>query len=325
MAPAPIRHRRARYRNFSRDLVRETQLSVKDLIYPVFVQEEEGQTPLASLPGISRWGGAALLTHLKEAVARGIPAVALFPEVPEHNKTPDCAEAANPNNLICRSVAAIKDALPELGLICDIALDPYNPTGQDGFLDPDGTVDNDATVAALLKQGRVLAQAGADVLAPSDMMDGRVAALRALLEGEGFAKTLILAYAAKYASALYGPFRTAIGAQGALQGDKKSYQMDPANRREAGREIETDLAEGADWILVKPGHTYLDIIADCKARFGVPTFGYHVSGEYAMWAFAAKAGAIDPRAALMEILLSFRRAGCDGVLTYAAFEAATWI
>ena len=246
----------------------------------------------------------------------------LFPEVPADKKTDDCAEAWNPDNLICRTLSTLKSALPEMGLVCDVALDPYNPTGQDGYVSESGEIENDRTVAALVKQSLALAQAGADVIAPSDMMDGRIGAIRGALESEGWPNTLILAYAAKYASSLYGPFRDAVGSAGALSGDKKSYQMDPANRAEALREIESDLAEGADWIMVKPGHTYLDIIRDAKSAFDMPTFGYHVSGEYAMWAFAAEAGAVDRAATIQEILLSFKRAGADGILTYAAFEVA---
>ncbi len=324
MNPSPsfTRHRRARYAAFARHLVQETRLGPQDLIYPVFVQEEEGRTAIPPLPGVHRYGGQALLDHVKEAAARGIRLLALFPVVPSHRKTDDCAEAFSANNLICRTLRTLKDSIPHLGLMADVALDPYNPNGQDGFVALDGTIENDATLVALVKQARVLADAGADVLGPSDMMDGRVGAIRTMLEAQGHERTLILSYAAKYASSLYGPFREAVGSAGALVGDKRSYQMDPANRQEALREIETDMAEGADWIMVKPGHTYLDIVADCKAIFQVPTFAYHVSGEYAMWAFAAQAGALDRRASLKEILLSFRRAGCDGILTYAAFEAA---
>ena len=316
------RLRRARYANFSRRLIQETRLAPQDFIYPVFVQEEEGKTAIPTLPGIFRYGGKALINHVKEASARGIQLVALFPVVPADLKTEDCTEAFSPDNLVSRTLKSLKDSIPELGLMVDIALDPYNPTGQDGFLEADGTVQNDNTVRALVKQAKVLANAGADVLGPSDMMDGRVGAIRQMLEAEGFERTLILSYAAKYASALYGPFRNAIGSAAALVGDKKSYQMDPCNRLEALREIETDIEEGADWIMVKPGHTYLDIISDCKLTFQVPTFAYHVSGEYAMWAFAVEAGALNRWDSLREILLSFRRAGCDGILTYTAFEAA---
>lgn len=310
---------------FSREMTQETALSTQDFIYPIFVQEAAGTTPIPALPGISRHGGKTVIEHVKEAAARGIRAIALFPEVAQDRKTPGCEEAFNPDNLMCRSIAEIKAAVPEMGLVCDVALDPYNPTGQDGFLADDGTVENDRTVEALVKQTLVQTKAGADVIAPSDMMDGRILAIRSALESEGFDRTLILSYAAKYASCLYGPFREAVGSSGALVGDKKSYQMDPANRAEALREIETDLEEGADWVMVKPAHTYLDIIADCKASFGVPTFGYHVSGEYAMWAFASQAEAIDRVKSLKEILLSLKRAGCDGILTYAAFEAAEYL
>ena len=316
------RHRTSRYKAFSRALVRETHLSPADFIYPIFVQEDEGSTQIDTLPGIHRYGGKALLTHAREAAARGIPAIALFPQVPTALKTADCREAFNPDNLVCRSLRRIKDALPDLGLMCDVALDPYNITGQDGFLNADGTIENDKTVEALVAQALVQVAAGADIVGPSDMMDGRILAIRTALESQGYVKTLLLSYAAKYASSLYGPFRAAVGSGAHLVGDKNSYQMDPANRQEALREIKTDIDEGADWIMIKPCHTYLDIISDCKASFGIPTFAYHVSGEYAMWAFAAQAGALDRHAALKEILLSFKRAGCDGILTYAAFEAA---
>ena len=321
------RLRRTRMNAFSRDLTREISLCAHDFIYPIFVQETAGISPIATLPGIARYGGKDVVNHVKEAYARGIRAIALFPEVPQNLKTLGCEEAFNPDNLMCRTIATLKEAVPEMGLVCDVALDPYNPSGQDGFLADDGRgiVENDRTVAALVKQALVLARAGADVIAPSDMMDGRILAIRSALEAEGFDRTLILSYAAKYASCLYGPFREAVGSSGVLVGDKKSYQMDPANRAEALREIETDLEEGADWVMVKPAHTYMDIIADCKATFGVPTFGYHVSGEYAMWAFAAQAGAIDQVTSIKEILLSLKRAGCDGILTYAAFEAAEYL
>lgn len=319
------RHRRARMQAFSRELVQESALKPQDFIYPVFIDESEGTTPVPTLPGIARRGLKALIPHLKDAHKRGIQAVALFPHVPAEKKTEDCREAWNPDNLICRAIGEIKAQIPGLGLLCDAALDPYNPSGQDGFVSPDGTVENDRTVEALVKQSLTLAQAGADIIGPSDMMDGRVGAIRNALEAQGHIRTLILSYAAKYASSLYGPFRDAVGSSSALKGDKKSYQMDPANRAEALREIQTDLEEGADWVMVKPGHTYLDIISECKRTFQVPTFGYHVSGEYAMWAFAAEAGALDRRAALMEILLSFKRAGADGILTYAAFEACGYL
>ena len=324
-APAFVRHRRSRQSPFTRTMIQETTLRCKNFIYPVFVQDEEGTTPIATLPFIHRYGGQALKDHVREAAARGIQAFALFPVVPESLKTFDCGEAFNPDGLMCRTLKTLKTLNPDLGLIADVALDPYNANGQDGFVDSKGYVDNDRTLTALVKQAQVLAEAGADVIAPSDMMDGRVAAIRTMLEETGITQTIILSYAAKYASSLYGPFREAIGSGQVLVGDKKSYQMDPANRREALREIRTDLEEGADWIMVKPAHTYLDIIADCKAAFGVPTFAYHVSGEYAMWAFAAQAGAIDRRRSLQEILLSMRRAGADGILTYAAFEVAEYL
>ena len=319
------RHRRPRMQSFSRALMRENLLQTSDFIYPVFVQEAEGETPISALPGISRWGGKALLTHVSEARQRGIECVALFPEVPAPLKTTDCAEAWNKDNLICRSLEALKGHIPEMGLMCDVALDPYNPSGQDGYVSAIGEIENDRTVEALVKQALTLAQAGADIIGPSDMMDGRIGAIRMALETQGHPNTILLSYAAKYASALYGPFRDAVGSSGALKGDKKSYQMDPANRAEALREIQSDLDEGADWIMVKPGHTYLDIVREAKSTFDVPTFAYHVSGEYAMWAFAAQAGALDRKASIQEILLSCKRAGADGILTYAAFEVADWL
>ena len=305
--------------------MRETNLEPQHLIYPLFVMEAEGRQAIDTLPGIARYGGQALIDHAREALARGITTFALFPVVDSALKTQGCEEAYNPDNLISRTLKRLKEALPEAGLMADVALDPYNPNGQDGFVAADGTVDNDKTLIALVAQAKVLAEAGADIIGPSDMMDGRVRLIRDMLEAQGHERTLILSYAAKYASSLYGPFRDAVGSSTALVGDKKSYQMDPANRAEALREIQTDLEEGADWVMIKPGHSYLDIVADCKATFGVPTFAYHVSGEYAMWAFAAAAGALDRRASIREILLSFRRAGCDGVLTYAAFEAAEYL
>ena len=309
-----IRHRRARMHAFARNMVRESALHPHDFIYPLFVQEDAGTVPIPTLPGISRRGGQDIIDHA-EAAARGIQALALFPEVPGHKKTDDCQEAWNPDNLICRTLSELKAALPHIGLVCDVALDPYNPTGQDGYMNAKGLIDNDTTVAALVRQSLALATAGADVVAPSDMMDGRIGAIRQALEADGHINTLILAYAAKYASSLYGPFRDAVGSSGALKGDKKSYQMDPANYAEALREIGSDIDEGADWIMVKPGHTYLDIVRAAKDTFAMPTFAYHVSGEYAMWAFAAQAGAPDRAASIQEILLSFKRAGADGILT----------
>ncbi len=317
------RLRRNRRSAWQRRLVRENAVSVDDLIWPVFVTEGKGVIePVASMPGVSRFSIDVLLKETEAAAKLGIPAVALFPVTPAEKKTADGREAFNPDNLVCRAVRALKDAVPDVGLICDVALDPYTSHGHDGLMGEDGYVLNDETVDVLVKQSLVQAEAGVDIVAPSDMMDGRIGAIRDALDEQGFANTGILAYAAKYASAFYGPFRDAVGSSGALKGDKKTYQMDPANSDEAIHEVALDIDEGADMVMVKPGLPYLDIIRRVKEEFRMPTAAYHVSGEYAMLKAAAQNGWLDYEKALMETLLSFKRAGCDAVLTYAARDAA---
>ena len=326
MSPASfpaLRLRRTRSAAWSRALVAEHRLSPADLIWPLFVAEGEGaEEPIATLPGVSRWSVDRLAERAREAKALGIPCVALFPNTPPGLRSDDAREALNPDNLICRSVRAVKEAAPELGVLTDVALDPYTAHGHDGLTDDKGYVLNDATVEVLARQALVQAAAGADIVAPSDMMDGRVGGIRSALEQEGHANVQIMAYAAKYASAFYGPFRDAVGSRGLLKGDKKSYQMDPANAAEALREVALDLAEGADTVMVKPGLPYLDIISRVKERFEVPVFAYQVSGEYAMIEAVAAAGAGDRDALLLETLMAFKRAGCSGVLTYHAPVAA---
>ena len=318
-----LRLRRTRARAWSRALVAETVLTPSDLIWPLFVTEGQGvEEPIATLPGVSRWSVDRIGDQVREAAALGIPCVALFPNTPPQLRTDDAAEALNPDNLICRAVRAAKDAAPDVGILTDVALDPYTAHGHDGLADAAGYVVNDATVAKLAEQALVQAEAGADIVAPSDMMDGRVGAIRSALEQAGHANVQIMAYAAKYASAFYGPFRDAVGSRGLLKGDKKSYQMDPANALEALREVALDLAEGADHVMVKPGLPYLDIIRRVKERFQVPVFAYQVSGEYAMIEAAAAAGAGDRDALLLETLIAFKRAGCAGILTYHAPAAA---
>jgi porphobilinogen synthase len=316
------RLRRVRRWDWSRRLVRENRLAVDDLIWPVFVQEGENRrTPIASMPGVERLSADLLVEAVAEAADLGIPAVAVFPATDPAKKTPDGDEAVNPNNLVCRAVRAIKEAKIEIGVICDVALDPYTTHGQDGLVRNDYVV-NDETLAVLQKQALVQAQAGCDVIAPSDMMDGRVAAVRRALDAAGFQHVLILSYAAKYASALYGPFRDAVGSTAALGGgDKRTYQMDPANGDESLREVGLDIAEGADLVMVKSGMPYLDIVRRVKDAFHVPTFAYQVSGEYAMLTAAAN-GWLDRQKVVLESLLAFKRAGADGVLTYFAVEAA---
>src|SRR5690606_14539570 len=316
-----LRMRRLRRTPWSRALCREHALTCTDLIWPVFVQETPGTSEIASMPGVLRHGPDRLVDAVGRAADLGIPAVALFPLVPDAKKTADCREAANPDNLVCRSLRAIRDAGLAVGLVCDVALDPYNADGHDGLV-RDGVVLNDETVEMLRAQALVQAQAGGDVQAPSDMMDGRIGAIRDALEAAGHRDQLILAYAAKYASAFYGPFRDAVGSSGALRGDKKTYQMDPGNGDEALREVELDLAEGADLVMVKPGMPYLDVLRRVKERFRVPTFAYQVSGEYAMLCAAAERGWLDRARAVDESLLAFKRAGADGVLTYFAVEVA---
>jgi porphobilinogen synthase len=324
-APFPAtRLRRNRRDLWSRRLIAEHRLDPADLIWPVFVLDgRERREPVTSMPGVDRLSIDLLLIALTEAAALGIPAVALFPVTPEPLKSADGAEASNPDNLICRAVRAVKEALPDIGVICDVALDPYTTHGHDGLIDDDGHVLNDATLAVLVRQALVQAAAGCDVIAPSDMMDGRVGAIRRALDEAGHSQTRILSYAAKYASAFYGPFRDAIGSSGALgKSGKQSYQMDPANSDEALREVALDLAEGADMVMVKPGLPYLDVIRRIKDAFAVPTFGYQVSGEYAMIQAGALRGWLDGERAMIEALLAFKRAGCDGILTYAALEVA---
>ena len=316
------RLRRNRAEPWSRALVAENSLSVNDLIWPVFITEQaDAREPIASMPGVDRLGIGALVDALGEVKELGIPAIALFPYTDDGLKTPEAEEAYNPDNLVCRAVRALKDAYPEVGVMCDVALDPYNSDGHDG-LGRGGKILNDETVEILTRQAVVQARAGCDIIAPADMMDGRVAAIRYALDAEGFQNVAIMAYAAKYASGLYGPFRDAVGSMGALKGDKKTYQMDPANSDEALLEVALDIDEGADMVMIKPGLPYLDIIFRVKETFGVPTFAYNVSGEYAMLRAAADQGWLDYDTVMMEILLGFKRAGADGVLTYAALDAA---
>lgn len=318
-----LRLRRTRASAWSRALHAENRLTPADLIWPLFVTEGEGvEEPVASLPGVSRWSVDLAVARAREAAAAGIPCLALFPNTQPARRSDDGAEALNPDNLMCQAIRAIKDAVPEIGVLTDVALDPYTAHGQDGLLDEAGYVVNDATVDVLIGQSLNQAAAGADIIAPSDMMDGRVGAIREALEAEGHANVQIMAYAAKYASAFYGPFRDAVGSRGLLKGDKKSYQMDPANSDEALREVALDIAEGADSVMVKPGLPYLDIVARVKAGFNIPVFAYQVSGEYAMIEAAAAAGAGDRDALVLETLLAFKRAGCAGVLTYHALHAA---
>ncbi len=301
----------------------ENRLAPADLIWPLFVTEGTGvEEPIASLPGVSRWSVDGIVTQAKAARDAGIPCLALFPNTQPDRRSDDGKEALNPDNLMCRAIRAIKDAVPEIGVLTDVALDPYTAHGQDGLLDTDGYVLNDPTIEVLIGQSLNQAAAGADIIAPSDMMDGRVGAIRAALEQDGHLNVQIMAYAAKYASAFYGPFRDAVGSRGLLKGDKKNYQMDPANSEEALREVALDIAEGADSVMVKPGLPYLDIIAKVKDRFAVPVFAYQVSGEYAMIEAAAAVGAGDREALALETLMAFKRAGCSGVLTYHALLVA---
>jgi len=317
-----LRMRRTRAAAWSRALVAENILTPSDLIWPLFVAHGDAEEPIAALPGVSRWPVAMLADRAREALALGIPCLALFPNTPRELRTDDGREALNPDNLMCRAIKAIKDAVPEIGVLTDVALDPYTAHGHDGLVDARGRVINDATSDVLVGQALVQAEAGADIVAPSDMMDGRVGRIRAALEGAGHIDVQIMAYAAKYASAFYGPFREAVGSQGLLKGDKRGYQMDPANAEEALREVALDLAEGADSVMVKPGLPYLDIVRRVKERFAVPVFAYQVSGEYAMIEAGAAAGAGDRDALVLETLLAFKRAGASGVLTYHAVHAA---
>ena len=307
-------------------MLAEHRLHPSDLIWPLFVAEgQDGEEPIATLPGVSRWTVDRLATQAREARDLGIPCLALFPNTPRELRTDDGREALNRDNLMCRAIRAIKDAVPEIGVLTDVALDPYTAHGHDGLVDAAGAVLNDETTEQLVGQALVQADAGADIVAPSDMMDGRVGAIRAALEREGHHNVAIMAYAAKYASAFYGPFRDAVGSRGLLKGGKRGYQMDPANGAEALREVALDLAEGADMVMVKPGLAYLDVLARVKDRFGVPTFAYAVSGEYAMVEAAAAAGAGERDALILETLLAFKRAGATGVLTYHARDAARLI
>ena len=320
------RMRRMRRDDFSRRLLRETRLSADDLIWPLFARAAAGREPVEAMPGVDRLGLDELRREAERAAELGLPAVALFPVVDPARKTPGGDEACNPDGLMPRAVRAVKEAVPELGVIADVALDPYTDHGQDGVLDAAGRVANDPTVETLTRQALVLADAGADVVAPSDMMDGRVGAIRAALDAAGFAEARILAYAVKYDSAFYGPFRDAVGSAGALgAGSKAGYQMDPANADEALREAALDLREGADMVMVKPGLPYLDVLRRVKEAFGAPTFAYQVSGEYAMLMAAARLGFLDERACVLESLLAFKRAGADAVLSYAAARAAAWL
>ena len=318
------RLRRTRASGWSRAMHRETVLTPADLIWPLFVTDGSGvEEPVTSLPGVSRWSVDHIAKRAKEAVDLGIPCIALFPNTQPNRRSDDGAEALNPDNLMCRAIKAVRDACgSDIGILTDVALDPYTSHGQDGLLDEAGYVVNDDTVAVLVDQAVNQAAAGADIIAPSDMMDGRVKAIRMALEMNQHPNVQIMAYAAKYASAFYGPFRDAVGSGGLLKGDKKSYQMDPANGDEALREIAFDIAEGADSVMVKPGLAYLDIIWRAKQEFGVPVFAYQVSGEYALIEVGAAAGVGDRDALLMEKLLAFKRAGCSGVLTYHAPRAA---
>jgi porphobilinogen synthase len=322
-----VRMRRMRRDDFSRRLMRETLLTPADFIYPVFVTEGTGQrVPIPSMPGIERMSIDELVDEAKQVWRLGVPAVALFPVTPAEAKSLDGREAWNPDGLAQRAVRALKKALPELGVITDVALDPFTTHGQDGIIDESGYVVNDITVEALVKQAVSHAEAGADVVAPSDMMDGRIGAVRDALEAAGHIHTRILAYSAKYASSFYGPFRDAVGSAGNLgKGNKYTYQMDPANSDEALREVQLDLDEGADMVMIKPGMPYLDIVRRVKERFGAPTFVYQVSGEYAMLKAAAGHGWLDERAVVLESLVSIKRAGADGILTYFAMQAAEWL
>jgi len=316
------RMRRNRQHDWSRRLVAESVLTAADLIWPVFVIEgENASEPVASLPGVERHTIDRAVALAREAAALRIPVIALFPMTPAERRTDDGREAWNPDNLVCRATAAIKDAVPDIGILCDVALDPYTSHGHDGLVE-DGRILNDATIEALIRQALVQARAGCDIIAPSDMMDGRVGAIRTALDEEGFDATQIMAYAAKYASAFYGPFRDAVGSSATLTGDKRTYQMDPANSDEALREVGLDIAEGADMVMVKPGMPYLDIVARVKETFRVPTYAYQVSGEYAMLMAAAERGWLDGDKVMWESLIAFRRAGADGILTYFALRVA---
>ena len=318
-----LRLRRTRSTPWSRRLYAETVLTPADLIWPLFIADGAGvEEPIASLPGVSRWSVDGIVARAREARDAGIACVALFPNTPSGLRTADGREALNPDNLMCRAVRALKDAVPDIGVLTDVALDPYTAHGHDGLVDDSGYVMNDETAEVLTAQALNQAAAGADIIAPSDMMDGRIGLIRAALEDAGHSNVQIMSYAAKYASAFYGPFRDAVGSRGLLKGDKKTYQMDPANAEEAIREVALDLDEGADSVMVKPGLPYLDIIRRVKDAFDVPVFAYQVSGEYAMIEAAVAAGAAERDPMVLETLMAFKRAGCSGVLTYHALHAA---
>ena len=316
------RMRRNRSDDFSRRLISENVLTANDLIWSLFVLDGDNRREaVTSMPGVERLSIDLLVDAVDEAVDLGIPAIAVFPNTAPSLKTPDAKEAVNPENLVCRAVRAVKEAHPDMGVICDVALDLYNSDGHDGLVD-DAMILNDETVEMLCRQSIVQAQAGCDIIAPSDMMDGRIRCIREALDGKGFQSVRIMSYAAKYASAFYGPFRDAVGSDDALKGDKKTYQMDPANSDEALRETAMDIDEGADMVMVKPGMPYLDIVRRVKETFGVPTFAYQVSGEYAMLKAAIENGWLDNDKVVLESLMAFKRAGADGILTYMALEAA---
>jgi porphobilinogen synthase len=322
MSYPATRLRRLRRSAWSRAMVRETSLTPSDLIWPLFIIDGRNErTAIKTLPGVERLSVDLAVAAAKEAASLGIPALALFPNTQDERRSETAAEAFNPDNLMCRALAAIKDAVPDIGLIADVALDEYSSDGQDGLV-RDGEVLNDETIDVMVRSALVQARAGADIIAPSDMMDGRVGALRAALDDNGFEHVQIMSYAAKYASVFYGPFREAVGSGARLKGDKKTYQMDPANIDEALREVALDIEEGADSVMIKPGLPYLDVIGAVKDNFNIPVFAYQVSGEYAMIEFAARAGAFDRTAAMLESLACFKRAGASGVLTYFALEAA---
>jgi porphobilinogen synthase len=316
------RMRRNRHADWARRLVAENTLSASDLIWPIFIHDGEGKSEeVSSMLGANRLSIDLAVDAVGEAADLGIPAVALFPVLPSEQRTEDGAQAVNPDNLVCRAVRAVKAAHPDIGIMCDAALDPFTSHGHDGLM-REGEILNDETVEVLVRQALVQVEAGCDIIAPSDMMDGRIGAIRDALEAAGHTNTLLMAYAAKYASAFYGPFRDALGSTAALKGDKRTYQMDPANGDEALREVALDIAEGADMVMVKPGMPYLDIVRRVKDRFGMPTYAYQVSGEYAMLKAAAANGWLDGERVMMESLIGFKRAGADGVLTYFAVEAA---
>jgi porphobilinogen synthase len=316
------RLRRLRQEGWIRDLVQENRFTPQNLIWPMFVIDgKKTKEPISSMPGVDRYSVDLAVEKAKQAYDAGIPVVALFPKTDPKLKNDQGSEALNPDNLVCQAVQAIKKAIPKLGIMCDVALDPYTNHGHDGIMIGD-TIDNDATLEVITQQALIQAKAGCDVLGPSEMMDGRVGVIRQALEKSNFKNTLILAYSAKYASAFYGPFRDAVGSKGALKGDKKTYQQNPANSDEALREVQMDLDEGADMVMIKPALAYLDVIYRVKQTFGVPTFAYHVSGEYSMIKASGQLGWLDENKAMMESLLAIRRAGADGILTYAALDVA---